>query len=130
MHAQRAGKSGYNTWFDSGYMPCDSSWVLLDVLTHFLREGGTSDLEVHFILLSGVSWFWKGVHSRRFSCTTEVVARGNLDTICVSPLHLVVVFVRRQALPQKSFLEPSMTHSCELSRAREFSGVGGSFLPG
>ena len=42
-----------NAWFDSGYMLRDSSRVL----THLLREGRTSDLEVDFVLLSGVSWY-------------------------------------------------------------------------
>ena len=38
-------------------LPCRScSATVLEVLTHFLREDGTSDPEVDFILLSGVSW--------------------------------------------------------------------------
>ena len=52
-------------------------------VTQLLREGGTSDLEVHVVLLSGVL--------RCFSCSAEMVARGNSDTICMSPLHLAVI---------------------------------------
>ena len=51
-----------NAWVDSGYMLCNGSRVLLDVLTHCLREGGNSDPEVDFVLLSGV----EAVHASRW----------------------------------------------------------------
>ena len=55
------------------------------------------------------------MHSRCFNCTAEVVARGNLDTTSMSPVHLTDSFLRRQGVAREEFFEPSITHSCELS---------------
>ena len=75
------------------------SWVLLNVLTLLLRDGGTSDPEVEFVLLSWRLVVWRSVHSR----CSEVLARGNLETTFMSLLasgsHLFAV----RAFTQKSF---------------------------
>ena len=60
-----------NAWVDSGYMSTTVLGCLLGVLSHFLREGGTSDPEVDCVLLSGVAWYGECVFS-------EVGARGKL----------------------------------------------------
>ena len=86
----QVGLFGRNAWFDSGYMLCVRSGCFLKVLTHFPREGGTSDPEVHFVLLSGVSWCGE-------VCTDASVAlprrlHVEIRTLfCIRPWHLAVI---------------------------------------
>ena len=53
--------------------------------------------------------------------SVEVVALGNLDTTFMSPLHMAVTCPLSGRFRRRVF-EPSMTHSCELSRARGWRG--------
>ena len=80
--------------------------------THFLREGGNSEPPS----CSPASRCEKCAQSM-LQLHTELVPRGNLTCLHeprVSDRQLSSV----RAFPQKSFWEPSMTRSCELSKAR------------
>ena len=91
------------------------SWVRLHVVTHFLRQGGTSDPEVCFVLLSS-----RGLEKRAQSML-QLACRGictwkfghYLHEPLVIRSHLFAVGAFRQRI----FLEPSSAHSCECSRA-------------
>ena len=87
--------------------------------THFLLEGGDSDPDVNFVVLSGVWWYGEGctvdasVALPRWLYIREPFAPGS---------HLSAV----RTFPQKSFWERSMTHSCELVEGSGGGGVAGS----
>ena len=92
-----------NALFDSGYMLCDSSRLLVDVLTHFLCADGTSDPEVDFVLLFGVSWYGE-------VCTVDASVVRWWHVEIWTPLHEPPpsgshLFAVR-AFPHKGFLSP------------------------
>ena len=114
--AVREYSSLRNAWFDSGYMLCDSSRVLVDVFSRIFN------VKVEPRMLKSVSSsspavVWRSVHSRRFSLTRRLHGE---------------IWDYFQAFPQKQiFWEPSVTHSCELLRARGgWRGRQESRLPG
>ena len=104
------------------------SWVLLNVFTHFLRQGGTSDSEVYLVLLSS-----RGVEKCAQS-VLQLACRGGctwkFGHYLHEPLWNLQSFVRRQGISAEDFLEPSSALSCECSRAGGVPESPGVVLPG
>ena len=87
----------------------------------FLREDGTSDPDVDSVLLC-VSRFGE-------VCTVDASVTWKSGHYFHNPLASCSRLVAVRAFPQKSFLELSMTQSCELSRARGVAGSPGVLTP-
>ena len=115
-----------NAWFDSGYMFCDSLLGALGRISSIFYVKGETGILKSILSCS---------LARGDKCAQSMLqllkwfARGNLDIIFTSPSYLAVVCSPSRRFRRIVF-EPSMTHSCELSRARGWRGRLGVFTPG
>ena len=62
-------------------------------------------------------------------CTVDASVTWKSGHLFMSTLYQAVILFAVRAFSQKSFFEPSMTHHCELSRAREVAGSPGDLTP-
>ena len=101
---------------------CVNSWWLSDVLTVFYVK-----MEPRILMVISSCPASPGLEKRAQSM---LQSRGNLVTTFMSPLHLAVIRSPSGRFRRRVFfLDPSMAHSRELSRARRLAGSPGVSTP-
>ena len=102
------------------------SWVLLNVFTHFLRQGGTSDSEVYLVLLSS-----RGVEKCAQS-VLQLACRGGctwkFGHYLHEPLGICSHLFAVRAFRQRIFWSPRAL-SVVSARGPGGAGVAGSCTP-